>query len=243
MMGWDDEDFLQEAIDTCDFAPGTSGGNLEDCPLFKPFMQSDSDSEKCTLNTPEELHDDNCAGPRDGICGGVPVQSGPEYASKLKAGVSAQPTPASSSLRPSQASTSATTSAPPLESLPGMTVPRFSSYGDITVQAVNKDVVDSPATDAPPTPSDSPTTDAPPMPSGDAPRDVVSTRTFTSEGNIYEVVVEQVDVTVTAEATVTAEPAGDSSSQYGSQYGSQHGGWQHHRRMHQHHRRAHGYDF
>lgn len=73
MTGWN-VGFLQQAVNTCT----NLSGRIEDCPLF--HIQSDEDAAKCFLKTPDELRDDNCAGPRRGLCGNVTIQAGPGYA-------------------------------------------------------------------------------------------------------------------------------------------------------------------
>ncbi|KAF2865754.1 hypothetical protein BDV95DRAFT_612332 [Massariosphaeria phaeospora] len=88
MNGWD-KTFLQGAIDTCT----NPSGNLKDCGVFQPHMQSMEEAAKCKFEVPEELKDDNCDGPADQLCGKVPVQLGPEYASSLIPGDGEKPDP------------------------------------------------------------------------------------------------------------------------------------------------------
>ncbi|KAK4621614.1 hypothetical protein CLAFUR4_07467 [Fulvia fulva] len=76
IMGWESEDFLQSALDTCK----NPSGQIEDCALFT--IQKDADADECFFDVPEHLKKDNCHGPRDGLPVGVPVQYGPEPATK-----------------------------------------------------------------------------------------------------------------------------------------------------------------
>ena len=93
IMGWQSEDFLQQALDTCQ----DGSGEIEDCPLFD--IQSDSDAAKCTFDMPKELKEDNTEGPREGLAVDVPVQWGPEDATAYPvAGQKGTPT---TSLEPS----------------------------------------------------------------------------------------------------------------------------------------------
>lgn len=73
MMGWD-EDFLQQAVNTCT----NLSGEIQDCPLFN--IQSDNDAAQCTLDTPDDLKNDNSEGPRNGLAINVPIQPGPGLA-------------------------------------------------------------------------------------------------------------------------------------------------------------------
>ncbi|KAF2841283.1 hypothetical protein M501DRAFT_928723 [Patellaria atrata CBS 101060] len=81
ISGWEPS-LLQEAVDTCT----SLSGELSDCPVFQPYMQSDDDCVACNLDLPSELEDDDCAGPADALCGNVPVQYGPAYAQPLHQG-------------------------------------------------------------------------------------------------------------------------------------------------------------
>jgi hypothetical protein len=85
MTGWD-VDFLQDAVNTCT----NPSGQITDCPLFN--IQTEEEGAKCKFKTPEALVEDNCAGPADGLCGNVPIQAGPDYASLLLPGNEATPT-------------------------------------------------------------------------------------------------------------------------------------------------------
>jgi len=85
MAAWD-EGFLQKAVDQCT----NPSGRVEDCPIFD--LQSESESQQCTFQPPAVLANDNPQGPRQGLPGNVPVQAGPQAATPLRGGVSAQST-------------------------------------------------------------------------------------------------------------------------------------------------------
>jgi len=85
MAAWD-EGFLQKAVNQCT----NPSGRVEDCAIFD--LQSDSDSQQCTFQPPAVLANDNPQGPRQGLPGNVPVQAGPQAATPLSGGVSAQST-------------------------------------------------------------------------------------------------------------------------------------------------------
>ncbi|KAF2091052.1 hypothetical protein K490DRAFT_2249, partial [Saccharata proteae CBS 121410] len=73
MSGWN-ETFLQEAVETCT----NLSGEIDDCPLFD--IQTEADTQTCQFEVPQALAHDNCEGPRKGLCGNNPIQSGPAYA-------------------------------------------------------------------------------------------------------------------------------------------------------------------
>lgn len=87
MMGWQSEEFLQNALDTCQ----DGSGEIQDCPLFD--IQSDTDAAKCTFDMPDVLKQDNVEGPRSGLAVDVPIQYGPQEATTFPvAGCSGQQT-------------------------------------------------------------------------------------------------------------------------------------------------------
>lgn len=69
ITGWDDVDFLQEAVDTCT----NESGRVEDCPVFQNHLQSYDDMRKCQIELPDELKNDRCDEERQGICGNVVI--------------------------------------------------------------------------------------------------------------------------------------------------------------------------
>lgn len=91
IMGWD-EQFLQSAIQTCT----SPSGEIGDCPLFT--QQTDATAAQCTFDVPEVLHDDDTAGPRQGLAEGVPIQWGAQPATMFpvpgRSGVATSPSSA-----------------------------------------------------------------------------------------------------------------------------------------------------
>jgi hypothetical protein len=223
MNGWD-EKFLQQAVDTCknNGPNGEDSGRVEDCKLFT--LQSDEEAGKCTFKLPSKLVTEDCAGPRDGLCGGVPIQHGPGYANPLSAG---QNDPA-----PAPPAPPAPTEVPVLTYKPGSIIVTNSDGGggDITIAklptgavgaAAAYPTIDSPVPSAanaapsvptveaaaqPPDaqPPAAPATTAAPVVPANLPapgNSIVSTMYYTSNGVAYEVVVEETEVTVTSTAT------------------------------------------
>ncbi|KAF2448825.1 hypothetical protein P171DRAFT_352724 [Karstenula rhodostoma CBS 690.94] len=193
--GWSDE-ILGSAIQQCT----NPSGQLSDCPVFE--LQTEEEGSKCQFKMPEELDADNCEGPAPGLCGNVPVQFGPEYATGLlKPGetgsATAAPTTVASSDLPAVPTLSYTTaqSAPaPATPTPEAPVPASSAAQapapETSVSA------EAPAPTSPP--ADAP---APAPPAGN----IVSTSIYTSAGTVYEVAIQQVEVTVTVSGPAPAE--------------------------------------
>ncbi|OCK75752.1 hypothetical protein K432DRAFT_408752 [Lepidopterella palustris CBS 459.81] len=199
ITGWE-VDFLQSAINTCT----DPSGEITACPLFN--IQTQAEAAQCELKMPEELKNDNCAGPAAGLCGNVPIQSGPQEASALKPGGTAAPTVASS-----QAYTAPAATTPLVPTLSYMT-PTYAatdSYGGgISIAAVNAEGLASvsPPSTTPTTLSTSPpVTAATSVSSQQPPGSIVSTMIYTSAGVVYEIAIEEIDITVTAEATPAAK--------------------------------------
>ncbi|KAF1986519.1 hypothetical protein K402DRAFT_332352 [Aulographum hederae CBS 113979] len=209
MMGWD-EGLLQQAVNTCT----NPSGRIEDCPLFD--LQTEAEGAMCTMDMPKQLKKDDCAGPREGLCGNVPVQSGPAYASEISAGNTEVPPPP-----PSSATSSA--SIPVLTYSPGTNMPTDKYGGGVTVANVKPEptaggefypaaepMAPSPSSSSlssaeswaapPPAPSPAPS-QAPPEVQVENRPSFISTSIYTSNGAVYEIYIQQVDVTVTATAT------------------------------------------
>lgn len=200
--GWKPE-FLQQAIDTCT----NPSGQISDCALFD--IQEESEAAKCTFDVPEVLADDNCAGPADGLCGNVPIQAGPEYASKLQPGGSGTPTqgytPPAVTERPTMPTLSyqAPKSAVTDEYGGGISVARVAEAPqESQVNAYEVKPAAEPSSSSSSSPAPSPPAVTPPPAAEAAPAkgSVISTTTYTSAGVVYEVVIEEVPVYVTVEA-------------------------------------------
>ncbi|KAF2754663.1 hypothetical protein EJ05DRAFT_479101 [Pseudovirgaria hyperparasitica] len=188
ITGWD-VGFLQNAVNTCT----NLSGNIGDCPIFT--LQSETEAAKCKMDMPKMLNDDDCKGPRQGLPGNVAVQAGPEYATMNSGNkpVSLYTPPAINTKAPVPSFQQATTAL-------------TDAYGGgISVAAVNH-AVSNPV----PSPVVTPAPVAPVAPVGPvggagAPR-ILSTSTYTSAAAVYEIVYEEVDITVTANAPAPSAP-------------------------------------
>jgi hypothetical protein len=216
-MGWEPE-FLQSAVDTCT----NPSGEIEDCPLFN--IITEAEASECKLqessSSIKALDDDNCAGPAKGLCGNVPIQYGPEYASDLRPGNTAPPTSAVSLAASSGADASMTSiEAVPTLSYKAPTSAVTDKYGGgISVANVNggEVSVDNELHNTPKTTSSSssttpaaavPVVTSAPAPVADSESEggsIVATTTYTSAGTVYEVAIEEVEVYVTVEAPAPA---------------------------------------
>lgn len=225
MMGWE-KDFLQSAIETCT----NVSGEIQDCPLFD--IQSDSDSEQCFFDEPSVIADDNPAGPRDGLAINVPIQAGPGYATTYSvvgasAATSIKPSQATSAY--SSAVRSASANVPTLtyssatetksdkygggilmvatdsSSAPESSSAVASSYQQkeavvSTSAAISTSVALSTSVAA------STVTAAPSLESAAAYNpNIVATSYITKGNEVVEVMIEEVEVTVTATASPTAQ--------------------------------------
>ncbi|KAF2024383.1 hypothetical protein EK21DRAFT_78795 [Setomelanomma holmii] len=174
--GWN-IDTLQAAVTDCT----NESGRVEDCAHFTPNLQTEAEQGTCNIqDMPSALKKDDCAGPAKGLCGNVPVQYGPGYAAPLQPGSSDKPTakPIISSVAPVPTQSYA----PARSEGPG----GISKY----------DVKTTPAAAASPSPVVTP---APAKQEVDdaAAGKIISTSTYTSNGIVYEVAIEEVAVTVT----------------------------------------------
>ncbi|GAB7351152.1 hypothetical protein MBLNU459_g1605t1 [Dothideomycetes sp. NU459] len=208
-MGWNSQDFLQSAVDTCTNA----SGEIQDCPLFD--IQSDSVAAQCTFKEPDELSDDNPLGPRDGLPISVPIQSGPAYASTYAVVLANDATvssasSAAASTTSSAAQSSQTSAVVPTLSYSAATASVTDQYGggilvantaatyvpsDTSSAAASSTVESSAAAPA--------VTSAASLESAVASNNAVATSIWTSGNQVIEMMIEEVDITVTATAMVT----------------------------------------
>jgi hypothetical protein len=189
MNGWN-IDTLQSAVDTCT----NLSGRVEDCPIFTPSLQTEAKQGMCEIQKmPEVLMKDDCTGPAKGLCGNVPVQYGPGYANPLKPGSPGdKPTakPIISSVAPVP-----TQSYAPAHSM---------GPGGVSVYDVKPSVPAAPAVSDLPaviSAAAAPVVTAAASLEDAANGKIVSTTTYTSEGIVYEVAIEEVAVTVTVTDT------------------------------------------
>lgn len=159
---------------------------------------------------PSQLEKDDCAGPREGLCGGVPIQSGPAYASKLTPGVSVQPTATATSSKETSSYESVLPTS--LGYKPGSSVATDNSGGGITVaqaKPVSSSEVATPTADygsySMAAVQEVPTTTITPTPALPEGAKLVATSTWTSGGAVYEMVYEEVDTTTTVVVTAAAK--------------------------------------
>lgn len=215
IMGWQSQQFLQSALDTCQ----AQSGEISDCPLFD--IQSDADAAKCTFDMPDALKDDDVQGPRDGLPVSVPVQYGPQNATAYPCvGRSGSPSSyVAQTAAPETFSHGPTVSYTPADpavtstALGGIVVDQYSAHaaptaqpGTLVPQALKEQspqsAVVSPLPSAwPPTSSPSPT--LPPSPSTSSSANVVAVTTYTTGHEVVEMYIVETDVTVTATATAT----------------------------------------
>lgn len=214
MNGWS-TDILGNAIQQCT----NPSGQLTDCPVFE--LQTESDCDKCKFKMPEVLAQDNCEGPAPGLCGNVPVQFGPEYATGLlKPGETGAATAA-----PTTIASSDIVAVPTLSYTTAKSAVTDQFGGGISVAMDGKESIGAdapepaPATPTPEAPAPAPSSPAgaatpetpvaapapvPTSPPADAPQppagNIISTSVYTSAGTVYEIAIQQVQVTVTVDA-------------------------------------------
>ena len=215
MMGWDPK-FLQSAVDTCT----NPSGQVEDCPLFD--LQSDDDAATCQIEIPQNIANDNPTS-RNGLAVNVPIQSGPAYAT-LYSVVGANK---ASSVVPSTSSVPVSASAVvPTLTYSAVTSAVSDKYGGVTLNvaatgsgyasayasaSASASATSSAAASVSATDSESvAATSVITAPaslvsaSGSSTPTVVATTWMTSGNEVVEMVIEQVEVTVTATHSSTA---------------------------------------
>ncbi|KAK4953835.1 hypothetical protein LTR10_008439 [Elasticomyces elasticus] len=208
IMGWESEDFLQNALDTCQ----NESGDIQDCPLFD--IQGDDVAANCTFSMPSVLDQDDVKSPRSGLPVAIPVQNGPSPATQYPvAGRESVPT---SSIPSTTASASF--------SLPTLSYTRADPHETSTALGgivVNKVSIASTKTTLPPAAKYAPSSIAAPSssesqyvapssiteaPSATGPEpDILATSYLTSGNTVVELVIQEVDVTVTATPSAAAK--------------------------------------
>lgn len=182
MNGWD-IDTLQAAVDTCT----NPSGRVEDCPIFANDLQSQNQQAQCKIEEiPSMLHNEDCAGPTDGLCGDVPVQYGPDYANPLgpELGDYKPSTPIPSSVAPVPTQSYAPARSEGAGGISVYNVEPTPIYDAVVAAVTPLLPVVTPAAeikDAAPKEDD----------------DIISTTTYTKDGVVYEVCIKEVEVTVT----------------------------------------------
>ena len=179
MMGWESEEFLQSAIDTCT----NLSGEIEACPLFD--LQSDTESAQCTFQMPDCLKNDEAVGPREGLPVDIPIQYGPQEATTYPiAGRSGQPTTTIAPSEPPQTFSHRTLTYSPANPESTKTAPFGIVVAKVSPGASTESVVEA---------ASSPTPTAAPSDEG-----FVATTYLTNGNTLMEILITEVDVTVTA---------------------------------------------
>lgn len=188
MNGWN-VTTLQRAVTECT----NLSGEVKDCPVFKDQLQDEPTQRACKVKqTPQALSNDDCEGPTKGLCGNVPIQYGPGYASLLKPGDNPKPVvPVLSSV-----------SAPVIPSYaPARSVVNGISVYDVKTNAPIVAAAPTPVAEKKPEPqAPAPAPAVTPAPVAAAPQNggkIISTTVYTSAGVVYEVAIEEVAVTTT----------------------------------------------
>lgn len=215
IMGWESEDFLQKALDTCQ----NDSGRIEDCPLFN--IQEDSAANECAFEIPEVLIDENVKNMQEGIPMSVPMQYGPADATAYPcAGRDSEATKATTSgyskatesaagylskvssalLGDDKSSSSASfggdDSKDSYSSFLGQKQVGSSSAASYEASSTSEEKVAAAAITASPSLDDA---------ADVASNKIVSTKYVTENGEVLEIAIEEVDVTVTATASQGAE--------------------------------------
>jgi hypothetical protein len=186
MMGWESEDFLQNAIDTCT----NLSGEIEDCALFD--IQSDTDAAQCTFEMPSVLKNDLAEGPREGLAVDIPIQYGPEEATTYPiAGRSGQPTTTIAPSEPPETFSHRTLTYSPADPESTRTAPGGIVVAKVSPAAATESVLEA-ASSPTPAPSD---------------EGFIATTYITNGNTVMEIFIAEVNVTVTA---TEAAPTNDS---------------------------------
>ncbi|KAI1258422.1 hypothetical protein F5Y18DRAFT_421401 [Xylariaceae sp. FL1019] len=222
MTGWD-EDFLQEAIDTCT----NESGELTDCGQFTSNgpIQTEAEMQECKFDMPLLLQSEDDGGSdMKSLPGDVQVQNGPEPASQAgSGGVIGQissaiggilhPSDSTTASSASSATPSTSTSEPTTTSTP-TSAPSSSSSAlggafiqsspeGLGIEAVTSTTSSSASTPAPTT------TSAPQYTSELGVEYIpVSTQTLTQGGVVQEIIWEEPVVHVTEDTTTTVTATG-----------------------------------
>lgn len=204
-MGWNSQSFLQSAVDTCTNA----SGEIQDCALFD--IQSDETAAQCTFKEVAELADDNVLGPRNGLPIDIPIQSGPSYATTYPVVLANDATASAAVSATSAAAQSTPTSAiVPTLSYSAATSSITDKYGGgiLIANTATGYVESSSATTTPEAASStveatSVVTSAAVLESAAPSGNAMSTSIWTTGNQVIEMMIEEVDVTVTATAMVT----------------------------------------
>jgi hypothetical protein len=204
-MGWDSVDFLQSAVDTCTNA----SGQIEDCPLFN--IQTEAEEGQCKIKDVAEISGDNPLLNTNGLPIAVPIQSGPSYATNYPVVLAGDATQAAASSTKAAASSSKAAASSQITSAASASavVPTLSytpGTSSITDKYGGGILLANTASSYVQTASLSTVTAAASLSDAetDAAGNIVATSWYTSGNQVMEMMIEEVDVTVTATAVETA---------------------------------------
>ncbi|KAI1391395.1 uncharacterized protein F4822DRAFT_184620 [Hypoxylon trugodes] len=215
MSGWD-QDFLQQAVDTCT----NDSGDIRDCQLFvnEGPLQSDEEQNSCEFDVPAVLaKEDGSALNLKNLPGNLQIQAGPQSATPgaagAGAGISSALSAASSWFDGVFGGDSATTSSTPSptpSSVNTPTTPAGGAFIESPSSAASSQQFGALAEPAAPTSSSStpppaPTTTPAPIftPEPGVSYEVVSTQTVTDGAQVEEIVWKEPVVYVTEDSVTT----------------------------------------
>lgn len=200
---------LPQAVKQCT----NLSGKIEDCPLFK--LQSEAEQSTCQFDMPTQLKADNCHGPREGLPGNVLIQAGPGYAAKASGNAGGM----GSATSESSAAAAASVSSPPSSSLPmpsavpvssqgggygGYGVKLGGNFAEVASSSTSSSSSSSASETSPAAVSPPPATTPPPSAPAAGVLKTVSTSYLTQGRQVYEIIVVDEQVTVTATSTLAS---------------------------------------
>lgn len=203
--GWN-TDVLRSAVNDCT----NLSGRVEDCPHFTSDLQTEAVQGECKIeDIPTALLDDDCGGPSDGLCGNVPVQYGPEYASELQPGATEKPSGGVSitSVAPVPTQTYAPARSKNSYGVSVYNVKTSTQPGPYNTDSLeiaepskaaktSSKAAESSSKAAAPAVTPSPSLEDAADPAGS----IISTKIYTEGGVVYEIAIEEVVVTTTVDA-------------------------------------------
>ncbi|KAI5297576.1 hypothetical protein KEM55_004506 [Ascosphaera atra] len=213
MEGWDDG-VLQEAVDQCT----NESGLIEDCKIFN--LQDQATQQKCLVDIPDAIKNEDAFFAESGLPGGVPITDGP-----APAVIAQQKTQQKEQNSTSTAATATSSSSPNLVS---QAAGQAAGAVSQAAQAVSSEVAqaapilaaESSNSNAPATSSNAaaapaaaaatssaPAANAAVAQQGNANAVPVSTMTYTSGAQVFEVAIMEEDVTKTTTVGGAATPA------------------------------------
>ncbi|KAI5283781.1 hypothetical protein KEM54_001854 [Ascosphaera aggregata] len=202
MEGWDDG-VLQRAVDICT----NPSGRVEDCSVFT--LQDEQTQQKCLIKVPDAIKHEDTLACDSGLPGGMPIIEGPAYATGHHGhdGASSSPATSSSTSTPTHSPSPFASPSPASTPVHGIFAPQpnaSSSQADAQTPAQKYQLS---ATGAAPATTSAP--DAGPLAGGAAGGEghAVSTKVYTTDRQVVELVFVEEDVTKTTTVEGDATPA------------------------------------